>query len=280
MDLSPQKVAAVGRATLREVWTNDVTFMAGSIAYAALLSILPLLLLLLVVASAVGDSFLTQRVQGLLQAFLPAAGNEFLYFALVNATNRAGASLVGLVSLVWGTFRVFRGIQTAFAELYDVPSDTTLRGTVRNSVLVFVVLSLATIGSGAGATYLAGFAHWPFAVAVETTALLLGLVAAFFPLYYAFPPLNLSAGEALPGAVVAALGWTALQTVFGLYVSQINTFAAYGTLSGVILLLLWLYGSSLVLLVGVSLNVVVAGRDAGTVGTPGGSPADQHRESG
>ena len=231
--------------------------MAGSIAYAALISLLPLLLLLLVVVSAVGDAGLSEQVHALLERFLTASGNEFLYAVLANATNRTSASLIGAASLLWGSSRIFRGMETAFTELYEASERSTVRNTVRNTVVVFAALSLATILSAASAVYLARFTAGPVALVVESAALVVGLVVAFFPLYYVFPQRDLTVAEVLPGTVFAALGWTLLQMVFSLYVAQVNSFAAYGTLSGVILLLLWLYGGSFVLLVGASLNVVL-----------------------
>lgn len=66
--------------------------------------------------------------------------------------------------------------------------------------------------------------------------------------------------KALPGAAVAAVGWTLLQALFQVYVSMTSGAQLYGVLGGVILLITWLYFGSVVVLLGAATNVVLSGR--------------------
>lgn len=256
--MQPRRVIAVGRDVVREMRAHKVTFMAGSIAHAAFLSLLPLLVLLLVIASAVGNDLLTERIVALSRTYLSPAGEGLVVDALTNASERAGASVIGVASLLWGMLRIFRGINTAFDELYDAGEEGIV-GQVVDGLVVFVAIVLGTVGAGlAAATFALG--DHPVVQALNPLVLVVGLTVAFFPMYYVFPETDVTVDEALPGAVIAAVGWTAMEAVFGVYVDLANTVSIYGTMGAVILLSVWLYGSAFVLLVGATTNVVLAGR--------------------
>jgi membrane protein len=89
--------------------------------------------------------------------------------------------------------------------------------------------------------------------------LTLGIVSLAFAFVYRFGPSRWNPGQPiLPGAVLAAIGWAALSSLFRFYVSQFGNYnRAYGAVGAVIVLLLWLYLSALVMLIGDQLNVIV-----------------------
>ncbi|WP_448562762.1 YihY/virulence factor BrkB family protein [Trichothermofontia sp.] len=91
---------------------------------------------------------------------------------------------------------------------------------------------------------------WPLA---------LGIVALTVALIYRLgPSRRLVQTPIAPGAVLAALSWAGLSALFRLYVSQYGTYnKVYGAVGAVIVLLLWLYLSALVILIGHQLNVTI-----------------------
>ncbi|WP_255681842.1 YihY/virulence factor BrkB family protein [Natrinema sp. SYSU A 869] len=234
---------------------HNVTFMAGSIAHAAFLSLLPLLLLLFIVAGAVGNEYLTEQIVAVARDHLSPAGQGLVYEALTHASKRAGASLIGIVSLLWGMLRIFRGLNTAFDELYG-EGERSVLGKFVDGIVVFLAIVIATTGVSFATATLAIVAH-PAVVAVTPLVLFCGLVVAFFPMYYVFPEPDVSAREALPGSLIAAAGWVILEALFGIYADLVNTVGTFDTFGAVILLLIWLYGTAFVLLVGVAVNVVI-----------------------
>jgi len=80
----------------------------------------------------------------------------------------------------------------------------------------------------------------------------------FFPLYFVMPGMTIAPQEAVPGTVVAAIGWMLLGQGFQLYTAYAADFAAYGILGGVLLLLTWLYFGALIVMVGAVINAVMA----------------------
>ena len=261
-----------GREVVRVMRKHNITFMAGSIAHAAFLSLLPLLVLLLIIAAAVGNELLTERIVELSDAYLSPAGEGLVFDALTHASERAGASVIGVVSLVWGMLRIFRGVSTAFDELYE-SGESSFVDQMIDGLTVFVVLTLGTLGAGFGAVVLAIGDH-PLVQMLNPLLLVTGLTLAFFPMYYVFPEPDVGVRETLPGSIVAAVGWTLMEAVFGIYVDLANTVSVYGTMGAVILLLVWLYGSAFMLLAGATVNVVIAGRHE-----EGGSGSDRAEES-
>ena len=131
---------------------------------------------------------------------------------------------------------------------------------------------LGAIALAVAATFLASAAFAllrgiPYVGFLNPLVLVAGLTLAFFPIYYVYPDRELTALQVLPGTVFAAVGWAALQVVFQVYVSVSSTAELYGVVGAVLLVITWLYFSALLLLLGASMNVVVA-RHRGWVSEP------------
>ncbi len=92
--------------------------------------------------------------------------------------------------------------------------------------------------------------QWPIALSIVSIA---------FAFIYCWGPSRLRSGTPIiPGAVIAALLWAIISYLFSLYVEHFGTYnRTYGAIGAVIILLLWLYLSSLVMLLGAQLNVTV-----------------------
>jgi membrane protein len=80
-----------------------------------------------------------------------------------------------------------------------------------------------------------------------------------FTLLYRFSPnLRLNSREVLPGSILASGGWIISSSVFAWYVEHFADYTIiYGSLGGIVVLLTWLYLSSIVILVGGELNAVL-----------------------
>jgi membrane protein len=106
----------------------------------------------------------------------------------------------------------------------------------------------------------------------------LGIMSSAFAFVYRFGPSRwISDKPILPGAVLAAVLWAVLSNLFRLYVSNFGDYnRAYGAVGAVIVLMLWLYLSSLVLLLGDQLNVTVG--EAMQQQTEGNPPRIKKRE--
>lgn len=246
-------------AVLRE---NLATFVAGSLAYSAFLSVLPLLTLAAVVATAVGEQRLVDQALRLTGTYATPTGRELFGAALRDDTERAALSVVSLLVLLWSGLRVFRGLDVSFSLFYGTARSQGPVERVHDALVVFASLAaalLVALGVGVASPLRAGT---PLGWLLGSVLLLAPLVVAFLPMYYVFPNAGVTVREVLPGVLVAALGWTVLQRAFRLYARHADAFEVYGSLGATFMVLTWLYVASLLLLVGVAVNVVLAGRTA------------------
>lgn len=238
--------------------SEDLGFLAAAIAYYAFVSTIPLAILGLALASVLGGDALADALAGTLAGALSPEVEPLLRTALETTAGRGSATLVGLLVLLWSGLRLFRGLNTAFARIYGTNQTTTFLGELRDAVATLGGIAVA-VGLLAGILVVLG----SVSVAGGLLAPLAGVLAlpvAFFPIYYILPDVDIRVREAIPGAILAGLGWTILGWVFAVYAALASTASVYGAIGTVLLALTWFYAGALLVLLGALLNVVRAGR--------------------
>lgn len=255
-----------GKRVASDFSEKNVSFMAAAIAYHAFISLAPMLLLLFLLFTTVGVGVENDVFRAAI-AWLPGPIAEVVTALLQGGGNGAGASIVGLLVLVWGSLKIFRGLDTAFSEIYESVDTNSLADKFRDGFVVLVALAVALVAMVSSSIVLGALTQSiPFSEWLTPVALLAGLVVAFFPIYYIFPDVEVGARDVLPGVVVAAVGWGALQGLFQLYLSVADP-SAGNFFGGIIVVVTYLYFSALVLLLGAVVNAVSG---AHSVGGPGG----------
>ena len=260
-----RRMRAVSLETAAVVRERNLTFLAGAIAYAAFVSLVPLLVLVFVVASALRGPATADAVVSAIQGALSPNAADLLRGALTNRTGVFGTSILGVVLLAWSALKTFRGLNVAFGVVYGT-GDASFVESVRDGTVALASLSVAAVALVGVSAALALVVNRRVLDVFGPLFLLIGLAAAFLPVYYVLPDVPMTLRDALPGAGFAAVGWLALGVVFRVYVSVAGASqAAYGVLGGVMVLLTWLYLAALIVLVGAVVNAVVAGRVSGSV---------------
>jgi len=260
------RTATVIRGVAAGAQSDRVTFIAAGLAYYAFISLIPLLLLALVVTSFFGDDELVTALVVEVSGTLGEGAGTALRDALMGAAGRGGATVFGLAVFLWSGLKLFRGLDIAFSEVYGDPGPESIVAQVRNAVVTLGAVAVAVTATVAVGALIAGLGiesalggYAPVGL-LGTVGLLVGLTVAFLPLYYVLPGVDIGVREAVPGAVFAAVGWTALQTGFRIYAGAAGSYEAYGVIGGVLLLVTFLYFGGLILLLGAVLNAVLAGR--------------------
>lgn len=257
---------------------QQITFLAAAVAYYAFLSLVPATVLTLVVATTFGGQQLATVVLESTSQFFTESGQAVVVTALTASEGRSGATVVGIAVLLWGTLKVFRALDTAFTDIYGYEQPQTLLDQLVDSVFVTVGIGLTMALMFVMAGVLAVLDLGLVVEALGVLALPILLTAAFLPIFYRFPDTKVTVHEVLPGAVVAAVGWTIMQAVFQLYASAAST-SAYGVVGGVILLVTWLYVAGAVIILGAVVNVVLAEhREPGCTAVPEERPNRQFQE--
>lgn len=258
-DSTPAALRTAALETIAVVRERNLPFVAGAIAYAAFVSLVPLLVLVFAITAALRGPAAADAVVAALQGFLSPNAADLLRGALTNRTGAFGTSLLGVGLLAWSALKVFRGLNTAFAVVYG-ENDAGFADAIRDGLVAIGCLAVAAVGLvGVGAA-LALVVDRLLLDLLGPVFLLVGLTVAFLPLYYVLPDTAVTPREVVPGAFVAATGWLAFGAVFRAYVAYAGDSQAYGVLGGVMLLLTWLYVAALLVLVGAVVNAVLGGR--------------------
>ncbi|MFC6728766.1 YihY/virulence factor BrkB family protein, partial [Natronoarchaeum mannanilyticum] len=256
LDAVPDDVRAVAVAAQSE----QITFLAAAVAYYAFVSLIPLSLLGLVIASVMGGAVFEGQVVATAGEFLTPDAQNLLTEALTGEAGRGGATIVGTVVLLWSGLRLFRGLDKAFSQVYGTIGSKSIVNEFLNALAVSVaivvgVASMTIIGAAIERLPAGGMSpQIGFALLVAT------LAVVFYPMYLLLPDADIEPREALPGTLFASLGWVVLGAGFQLYTANAGTFAAYGVLGGVLLLVTWLYFGALIVMLGAVINAVLADR--------------------
>lgn len=236
---------------------KEISFLAGSIAYFAFISLIPAMVLVLAVGSLVGgERFAVALVQPV-ESALSEEGSEVLTAALENTAGLAGASIVGLVVLAWSALKVFRALDIAFDRIYAVETRSSITRQLLNGIIVALAIGTALALLVLVRTTLV-WLEVPFAGVLGSVLLLGGLIMVLTPMYYVMPPVRVSFRHVLPGSFTAVVGLFALQQVFQIYASNASQYQAYGFIGAVLLFLLWLYFGATIILMGVVVNAALS----------------------
>ena len=253
-------------AVVRKHGDDQGGYLAALIAYYGFFSLFPLLLVFVSVLGIVlaNSPDLQERIIVSALARFPIVGPTIAE-EIDAITGNVVALTVGLVTALWAGLGVVQATQNAMNQIWDVPR-TERPGFVASrlrSLVMLIVLGTMVIAS----TVLLGLAtaattRWSFLPASGIVVALLFNLGVFLLAYRVLTSLTLRWGDVLPGAVVAAVLWTVLQGLGGLYVSHTirNATNVYGTFALVIGLLVWIYLAAQVTLYCAELNVVRARR--------------------
>ena len=259
--------SAVSHAkTVKTVFSEkNVTFLAGSIAYSAFVSLVPLVMFALLAVSVFGAPDLQdQIIEVATNSVSPSVGGVIEVMIEqerdAGAGSTVGATLIGVVTLIWGAIKVFRGLDTAFSEIYETTTQESFVGQIKKGLLMLVTLTLGIIAMVGTTSIVALLSSVPLIGLVVPLLLLVGLVAAFFPMYYLFPDIDMEPRDVLPGTLVGAVGWVILQVLFQVYVSVSG--GGGNLIASILLLVTWLYFGGVVLLLGAVVNAIGIGRPA------------------
>lgn len=238
---------------------QQVAFLAAAVAYYALVSLLPALLLALVVSTTFFGEQMATAILLLAGEFVTPIGREAIMEAIAGAAGRAGATLAGIVVLLWSTLKLFRALDVAFMRVYGAEESIGIADQLLDAVIV-----AGSVGGGAALMVVIGTTvaalNLPGVFGLTSVLVLPAvLLVVFFPLYYLLPYPEVGVREALPGTAIAAGGWSLLQAGFQLYASVAGGFQLYGLIGGFLLLVTWLYFAAIVLLIGAAVNAVLSG---------------------
>ena len=267
---------SIGSRLPPRIREHNLTLVAAGVAFYAFLAFVPALIAFISIYGLVADpNDVTRQVQDIASA-LPKEVQDFLVFQLtsiVNA-NTAGVSLTLLIAIVialWsasgGMAALITGIHVAHE--HDEPKSfvakrgkalaLTFAAIVFLGIVIFVIAALPPLlsnaGMGTAGRVVFGVVRWPLLAAV---------MIAGIGLLYRFALKDGPRGWLgiiTPGAIVAMVGWLIVSALFAVYTANFSSYSkTYGALASIVVLLLWIWLSALMVLIGAEVDGIRAER--------------------
>ncbi|NBD26232.1 YihY/virulence factor BrkB family protein [Paenibacillus glycinis] len=249
---------------------DDVQAMGAQLTYYLILSFFPFLIFIIAVLSFA--DLTVNDVIDRIRPVMPQLSTETIADAFEEIqSSRSGSLLsIGLLVTIWSASSGVSAIMKALNKAYDVEESRPFWKVKAYSLLFTVVLALVIVfslvmlifGRIIGdmlykETRLPGNfdALWSVAQFVLPIAV---MAVLFVALYRYAPNLRLRFREVLPGALFATFGWIATSLAFSFYVNNFGSYSkTYGSIGGIIVLLTWLYLSSIIIVMGGEINAVL-----------------------
>ena len=257
------------KRTAKETWDDDCFGLAAQLAYYFILALFPALLFLLALASFFPIASVTDEVMRGLSNVAPPDVVRLIAEQMhrISESDHGGLLTLGILGALWSSSSALVGLIGALNTAYDIPEGRAwwkvrlLAMGLTIALAIFILISSTlviagpeiagklanTFGLGAAFTWAWNILQWPFALMLVITALAL--------VYYYGPDIRQDWVWFSPGAALATLLWLGISLGFRGYLQLAADYdAAYGTIGGVIVLLLWLYLSGFAILVGAEMN--------------------------
>jgi membrane protein len=259
--------------TFERMDEHSVLSQSASLAYYSVFSIAPILIAVITVAGrffgadAVRGEIVNQ-LQGLMGAEAAQAIQTLLQKAARPGHGATLANVIGLATLLIGATAVFVELQEALNRIWDVkPRSGSLIGSLLRKrfvsfglVLGIGFLLLVSLVVSAGLAAATGFLRArlplpPIAVEVCNTTLTFALLAILVALFYKIlPDARIEWGDVALGAVVTAALFSLGKWLIGLYIGRAAIISPYGAAGSLVVILVWVYYASFILLFGAELT--------------------------
>jgi len=266
-------IFATLKRTATEFMEDNLTDWAAALTYYGLLALFPALIAMVSLIGLIGDpKSTTESLTEIVTEIGPASAAETFSGPIESiASNQSAAGfafIAGLAVALWSASGYVGAFMRASNVIYETPEGRPfwkLRPLQLAVTLVMVilmaVLALALVMTGPVVEAVAGpiglgdtavniwnIAKWPAMVAI-----FLFMVAL---LYYASPNVKLRGFKwVTPGSLVAIVVWALASAAFAFYVANFGSYdKTYGTLGGLVALLVWFWISNLAILFGHQLN--------------------------
>jgi len=251
---------AIPLAVLKKFGDDGAGNLAALVAYYAFFSLFPLLLVFVTVLGYVLEHHpgTLHSIENSVSANFPAL-NHILDFTALHG--HVGPLIIGLVGALWSGLGVTSAAQNALDTVWAVPKKSRpnfIKSKLRGIGLLLSIGLLFLIATAASGLVSGGLGG----VGTKIAGVAVSLVANFVLFLVAFRLMTASGvptKHLIVGVAVAAVFWTILQAVGGLYIGHVtkNMSAAYATVSTVIALLIWLHLGAQLTLYAAELSVVL-----------------------
>jgi membrane protein len=266
------------KLTYKEINEDHVMAFAGNLTYKGLFAIFPFFTFLLSLLGIFDATDLVKTMVDGLSGVAPQSATVFIEDQLLSITQSQAESaftfgaIISILLALWGVSGAFRSVMEAMNVMYEVEEDRPFWKVYGLSIFMSLAVIVLLLGAlvlvvfgesiGVAVADLVGLgsvfetvwsiAQWPVVALV--------VLFAFALIYYFAPAAKQRFRWISPGSIIAFVFWLIFSLLFSLYASTFGGSSyneTYGSLAGVIILLLYVYYSALIMLIGAEMNQVI-----------------------
>jgi len=260
------------KRTVRDSREDDITGLAAELSYYFFLSLVPALLFLIALASLFPLQHLVDDVSGLLAPVAPPEVVKLVRDQMLLIADGDDTALLsfGLLGALWSSSAAMTAVVYAMDKAYDITEArawwrvklTAILLTIGLAAFLLIAATLTLAGPelvDVLTRWMAWPTVWAFVWKILQWPLVFLLVTTGIGLVYYFAP---DAEQdwvwITPGSIVAAVIWLLSSLGLRLYLLNFTDYdATYGTLGGIMAMLLWFYLTGLAILIGAELNAEI-----------------------
>jgi membrane protein len=287
------------KETFEHFNADKVPRLAAALSYTTIFAIAPVFIIIIAIAGyaigvangtgqghAVAEERMLAAVQGSAGKEAADTVRQLVTAAFAKPAPSIIAQIVGWIVLLLGAVGLFAALQDALNTVWDAhPPRRGLWLAIRDRIASFgmllaiafllLVTSIVNAGIGIVSTHLVALLPFAGAGALLTVVnwvVSIALIGLLFALMYkVLPDVEIAWDDVRTGALVTAVLFVAGQSLIALYLAHAGVASGYGAAGSLLVLLLWIYYSSLVLLIGAEFTHVYALRH-GSHATPTPTP--------
>lgn len=265
-------------------WFEDSAPRHGAaIAYYTLFAIAPVLVLVIGIAGlAFGEEAVRGEIVGQISGLIGREGAEAVQAILQKASEPRegiGATVLGLVGLIFAGTGAFLELQAALNKVWEVKARTTSNFDVKSLVVrrlrslgvvvsigFLLMVSLAVNAAVHAAVNLLGSLTTGFPILVLVVNQVVNLTVSallFAVLYRVLPDVRLGWRDVAIGSIVTAVLFAIGQRLIGLYLGNSTLASPFGAAGTIAIILVWVYYSTQIVLLGAELTRVFAADERG-----------------
>jgi membrane protein len=255
------------RETVSSFIDDGALSKGASMAFYAATSLAPILLIVTAVAGlAFGEQAAQNALVGQFESMMGHQSAEFLQSALSNAAGKSSgilATIIGAVTLVITASGVFGEMQSALNTIWKAdPQGTTVSRLIRARAtsiglvaalgfLLLISLAVSTAVSALGDYVNTWLPFGKFILSAVNAVISFALISVLFAaIYKVLPDKKLEWRDVIAGAIGTSLLFTVGKSLIGWYIGTSAVASTYGAAGALIVVLLWIYYSSQIFLLG------------------------------
>jgi len=260
---------------IKQLGASAIETYSAQAAFYVMIAMFPFIMLIMTLIQFLPVS--QKELQDILFSIVPKDTGPFMQSVMTDIHQKASGTLISItaVTTLWaasnGVFSLMKGINSAYR-----PKFPETRGYIKLKAIsiiftvFFIIMLIATMGVLVFGNRIQEWIEGNFQGLTGTAGIILSLrtiigivILTVFSLtmYVLVPNRKGRVREELPGAVISAVGWVVFSYAYSFYIDKLSNYSKfYGSMTAVVLLMLWLYFCMYIMLLGAQINVFIQNR--------------------